>query len=54
MYVLQETVNFPCPTQLEHNLARVAADLYTEYVVGLVDQATLKSDISTSFENKSS
>ena len=44
-YLLQETVNFPCPTQLDHNLAKGAEDLCTEYVVDLSDQATLKSNI---------
>lgn len=52
MYLLQEMVNFPGHTQLGYKLASVAADLCTEYVVGPGDQATLKFDISISFENK--
>lgn len=48
MYLLQETMNFPCPTQL----ASAAADLCTEHVIGLGDLANMKFDISISFENK--
>lgn len=38
-------MNFPCPTQLDHNLRNGAADLCTEYVLGLGDQAILKLNI---------